>query len=106
MKNQKPKIFKRETWIGRRWKGLLFGAKPCERCGGLLTRDEELGVSAGGKLPSLRCIQCGEWVDEITLLNRVKAKEQQAEVHRSPRLPARRIAERPWWDKGPDRMEL
>jgi len=34
-------------------------------------RNEELGVSTDRSLPSLRCIQCGEWIDELILRNRV-----------------------------------
>jgi hypothetical protein len=34
-------------------------------------RNEELGVSTDRLLPSLRCVQCGEWIDELILRNRV-----------------------------------
>ncbi len=34
-------------------------------------RNEELGVSTDKSLPSLRCVQCGEWIDELILRNRV-----------------------------------
>lgn len=53
------------------WKDFFLGEKPCERCGGFLTRDEEISVSIEMQLPSLRCIQCGEWIDEIILRNRI-----------------------------------
>jgi hypothetical protein len=67
------KCFDKENRIDLRWRGLLFGERSCERCGGLLTRDEDCGLSKQGRLPSLRCIQCGEWMDEIVLRNRVMA---------------------------------
>ena len=54
-----------------RWNGVLLGMSACGRCGGLLTRDEEFRLSIERKMPSLRCIQCGEWLDEIILQNRV-----------------------------------
>ena len=57
-----------------RWKDLFLGVKPCERCGGLLTRDQEISVSIEMQLPSLRCIQCGEWIDEIILRNRITSR--------------------------------
>jgi len=50
--------------------GVLLGMSACGRCGGLLTRDEEFSLSIDRKMPSLRCIQCGEWLDEIILRNR------------------------------------
>jgi hypothetical protein len=54
-----------------RWNGVLLGMSACGRCGGLLTRDEEFSLSIDRKMPSLRCVQCGEWLDEIILQNRV-----------------------------------
>ena len=54
-----------------RWNDVLLGMSACGRCGGLLTRDEEFSLSIDRKIPSLRCIQCGEWLDEIILRNRV-----------------------------------
>jgi hypothetical protein len=67
------KFFDKEKRIDHRWRGLLLGERSCERCGGLLTRDEDCGLSNHGRLPSVRCIQCGEWMDEIVLRNRVMA---------------------------------
>ena len=82
MKGRRPLYSYREESADLRWKSLLFGGKPCERCGGLLTRDEELSVSIERKLPSLRCIQCGEWMDEVILRNRVMTglREQQTGI--------------------------
>ena len=57
-----------------RWKDLFLGEKPCERCGGLLTQDQELSVSVERQLPSLRCVQCGEWIDEVILRNRITSR--------------------------------
>ena len=57
-----------------RWKDFFLVGKPCERCGGLLTRDQEVSVSIEMQLPSLRCVQCGEWVDEIILHNRTLSR--------------------------------
>lgn len=71
MNGRRPQHPDREKAADLRWKGLLLGSRPCARCGGLLTRDEGLSVSMDRKLPSLRCIQCGEWIDEIILRNRV-----------------------------------
>jgi len=67
-----------------RWKDLFLAVKPCERCGGLLTRDEELSASIDRQLPSLRCIQCGDSIDEIILRNRM--------TFRSRGTPTRRQA--------------
>jgi hypothetical protein len=61
-----------------RWNGVLLGLSACGRCGGLLTRDEEFSLSIERKMPSLRCIQCGEWLDEIILRNRVVSRRQEA----------------------------
>lgn len=47
----------------------------CARCGGLLVRDAEFSLSIERKIPSLRCIQCGEWIDELILLNRRSANK-------------------------------
>jgi hypothetical protein len=60
-----------------RWNGVLLGMSACGRCGGLLTRDEEFSLSIDRKMPSLRCIQCGEWLDEIILQNRVVSRRQE-----------------------------
>ena len=61
----------------RRWIGVLLGMSACGRCGGLLTRDEEFSLSIERKMPSLRCIQCGEWLDEIILQNRVLSRRRE-----------------------------
>jgi len=58
------------------WKGLLLSVKACVRCGGLLTRDEEFTLSIDKKMPSLRCIQCGDWIDELILWNRVTSRRR------------------------------
>jgi hypothetical protein len=60
-----------------RWKAVLLGMSACVRCGGLLTRDEEFSLSSASKMPSLRCIQCGEWLDEIILQNRVVSRRRE-----------------------------
>ena len=60
-----------------RWSDVLLGMSACGRCGGLLTRDEEFSLSSDRKMPSLRCIQCGEWLDEIILRNRVVSRRQE-----------------------------
>lgn len=60
-----------------RWNGVLLGMSACGRCGGLLTRDEEFSLSIERKMPSLRCIQCGEWLDEIILRNRVVSRRRE-----------------------------
>ena len=60
-----------------RWNGVLLGMSACGRCGGLLTRDEEFSLSIDRKMPSLRCIQCGEWLDEIILRNRVASRRRE-----------------------------
>ncbi len=60
-----------------RWNGVLLGMSACGRCGGLLTRDEEFSLSIDRKMPSLRCIQCGEWLDEIILQNRVVSRRRE-----------------------------
>ena len=61
----------------RRWNGVLLGMSACRRCGGLLTRDEEFSLSTERKMPSLRCIQCGEWLDEIILRNRLVSRRRE-----------------------------
>jgi hypothetical protein len=71
MKSRKLHCFDSEKRIHLQWRDLLLGGNSCERCGGLLTRDEDCGISRVGRLPSLRCIQCGEWMDEIVIRNRV-----------------------------------
>ena len=60
-----------------RGNGVLLGMSACGRCGGLLTRDEEFSLSIERKMPSLRCIQCGEWLDEIILRNRVVSRRRE-----------------------------
>ena len=60
-----------------RWNVVLLGMSACGRCGGLLTRDEEFSLSTEAKMPSLRCIQCGEWLDEIILRNRVVSRRRE-----------------------------
>jgi predicted RNA-binding Zn-ribbon protein involved in translation (DUF1610 family) len=65
-----------------RWKGLLLGVETCARCGGLLIRDEEFPISIDENMPSFRCIQCGEWIDELILLNRVTSSRLKASNHR------------------------
>ncbi len=67
-----------------RWKDLFLGVKPCERCGGLLTRDEEISVSIERQLPSLRCVQCGEWIDEIILRNRMTFRSRETPNRQQP----------------------
>lgn len=67
-----------EKTIDLRWRGLLLGRRSCARCGGLLTRDEECALSRDGKLPAWRCIQCGDWLDEIVLRNRVATESVSA----------------------------
>ena len=62
-----------------RWNGVLLGMSACGRCGGLLTRDEEFSLSIERKMPSLRCIQCGEWLDEIILRNRVVSRRRETQ---------------------------
>ena len=62
---------------GRQWKAVLLGMSACGRCGGLLTRNEEFSLSIERKMPSLRCIQCGEWLDEIILRNRVVSRRRE-----------------------------
>ena len=62
------------------WNGALLRMSACGRCGGLLTRDEEFSVSYERKMPSLRCIQCGEWLDEIILRNRVASRRQERPI--------------------------
>ena len=61
----------KEKVDGHRWESVLLRMSACGRCGGLLTRDEEFSLSFEKKMPSLRCVQCGEWLDEIILRNRV-----------------------------------
>ena len=67
----------REKPDGDRWKAVLLGMSACGRCGGLLTRDEEFSLSIEKKMPSLRCVQCGEWLDEIILRNRVVVRRRE-----------------------------
>ena len=62
------------------WDGALLRMSACGRCGGLLTRDEEFSLSFERKMPSLRCIQCGEWLDEIILRNRVASRRQERPI--------------------------
>jgi hypothetical protein len=59
----------------------------CGRCGGLLTRDEEFSLSIDRKMPSLRCIQCGEWLDEIILRNRVVSGDTEPATDRPDVIP-------------------
>ena len=67
----------REKPDDHRWNGVLLGMSACGRCGGLMTRDEEFSLSIDRKMPSLRCIQCGEWLDEIILRNRVVSRRRE-----------------------------
>jgi hypothetical protein len=60
----------------RRSNGVFLGVETCARCGGLLTRDEEFSLSIEKKMPSLRCIQCGEWIDELILRNRMTSSRR------------------------------
>ena len=65
-----------------RWKGSVLGVETCARCGGLLIRDEEFPISIAEHMPSFRCIQCGEWIDKLILLNRVTSSRPEASKHR------------------------
>ena len=77
MTDRRPRNSDREKPDDHRWNGVLLGMSACVRCGGLLTRDEEFSLSIDRKMPSLRCIQCGEWLDEIILQNRVVSRRRE-----------------------------
>jgi hypothetical protein len=76
MKGRRPRHPDREKAAYLRWKGLLLGARACVRCGGLLMRDEEPSFSIDREMSLLHCIQCGEWIDELILWNRVTSNGQ------------------------------
>jgi hypothetical protein len=51
----------------------------CERCGGLMIGERcmDIGESLGGYwFWAMRCIQCGDIVDEVILRNRCRPQEQ------------------------------
>lgn len=55
----------------------------CERCGGLMIDERcmDIGESLGGYwFWAMRCIQCGDIVDEVILRNRCRPHEQIQEV--------------------------
>ena len=84
MKDKNPRSFDSERRITLHWIDLLLGGKSCERCGGLLTRDEDCGISRVGRLPSLRCVQCGDWMDEIVIRNRVMTGQPESANRNQP----------------------
>ena len=58
----------------------------CERCGGLMIggRCMDIGESLGGYwFWAMRCIQCGDIVDEVILRNRHLPQERPQEVVRA-----------------------
>ena len=71
MANRRPQSPDREKEADHRWKSALLRMRACRRCGGLLTRGEDFSQSIENEMPSLRCVQCGECLDEIILRNRV-----------------------------------
>jgi hypothetical protein len=55
----------------------------CGRCGGLLVgeRCTDIGESLGGSwFWAMRCIQCGDLIDDIILRNRQQSEESLSEV--------------------------
>jgi hypothetical protein len=84
MKDRKPQRPDREKADDQRWGGVLLGISACARCGGLLTRDEEFSLSIERRMPSLRCIQCGEWLDELILRNRVSSRKRETPNRKQP----------------------
>ena len=58
----------------------------CERCGGLMIGERcmDIGESLGGYwFWAMRCIQCGDIVDEVILRNRHLPQERPQEVVRA-----------------------
>ena len=58
----------------------------CERCGGLMIDERcmDIGESLGGYwFWGMRCIQCGDIVDEVILRNRHLPQERPQEVVRA-----------------------
>ena len=59
----------------------------CPKCGGLMSMEEFISVAEGGmpwSYEGWRCVQCGEVIDSMILLNRMKSKtahEERAPVH-------------------------
>ncbi len=84
MTDWRPQRPDRKKADDQRWGGMFLGMNACARCGGLLTRDEEFSLSIDKKMPSLRCIQCGEWLDELILRNRVSSRKRETPNRKQP----------------------
>lgn len=46
------------------------GASACLRCGGLLVDEHCMDSGGGYRLWAMRCVQCGDLIDETILVNR------------------------------------
>ncbi len=64
----------------------VCGSPSCTRCGGLLVDERcmDIGESLGGYwFWAMRCVQCGDIVDEVILRNRYTVHEMPQEVVRA-----------------------
>lgn len=62
----------------------------CTRCGGLLVNEFYMDVLDGIgelKFPAKRCVQCGEVVDSIILINR-QQEQQEITIQPAREMPA------------------
>lgn len=84
MTGRRPQLLDRKQAVDLRSSGVFLGGEACARCGGLLTRDEEFSLSIDKKMPSLRCIQCGEWIDELILRNRMTCRRRETPNRQQP----------------------
>ena len=71
----------------------------CTRCGGLMVQDfclDVLGNIGEAEFAAKRCVQCGEVVDSVILLNR-QLRQETMTVQRAGRmLPNNCVAESPY----------
>lgn len=74
-------------------------ASTCARCGGLMVQDfclDVLGNMGESELAATRCVQCGEVVDSVILLNRQLSQEPMTVQLTGKMLPNNCVTEGPY----------
>ena len=72
---------------------------PCTRCGGLMVNDSYIDLlnNVGeSKFSSKRCVQCGEVVDSVILLNRQLREDPMTAQRPGKTLSNNRVTEGPY----------
>ena len=97
------RAFTEKTRAKQFWNHTVSSAVPhestCTRCGGLMVSDfcmDLLGNIGEAEFAAKRCVQCGEVVDSVILLNR-QLRQETMTVQRAGRmLPNNCVAESPY----------